>query len=147
MTVHNRKSLVNDSQPLSRQISRAASRLDQRKMIASALASSLRSRIRSGFTSPRGLMIAGFSGFLAGEWVNRPRAGARQAVNKQRSKAPGSSHKTLMPKAVLLTRLVLDLKTRWTKASAGVRQRTDDGRSQAHAFNQPGSFMDNRENH
>ena len=133
------------TQSLSKKISRTANRLDQREMIASALVLSLRSRVRSAFTSPRGLLIAGSTGFLAAEWLHRPKA-PRQQAREQKPKPPRRSQRTLMAKAVLATKLMLDLGARWEKGIPGVRQRTDDRASQAHASSQPGSSMENRIN-
>jgi hypothetical protein len=134
----------NDSQSLGRQISRATDRLDQRRRTAGALSTALRSRMRSGLASPGGLWIAACAGFVAAEWVHRPER-APHPASKQASNSPRRPQATALAKAVMLLKLVEDLRLIWTKAgpasTAGVRQRTEDQRVQAHAvetLNEPG---------
>lgn len=129
----------NDSQSLGRQISRATDRLDQRRKSAGALSASLRSRVRSGLASPGGLWIAACAGFVTAEWIHRPLRGPRRS-SKQASNLPRRPQATLA-NVVLLLKLAEDLRTMWINATAGVRQRTEDQRVQAHAvetLNEPG---------
>jgi hypothetical protein len=141
MTGKPRKASVNDTQSLSRQIGTTASRLDRRKKSAMALGLSLQSRIRSWFTSPGGLAIAGGTGFLAAEWLHRPKECPRPS-DQQQSTSARRSQTTALSKAVLLLKVALDMKTRWEKANPGVRQRTDERRAHEHAMKQPDSTQD-----
>ena len=141
MTAKKEKSLGNETQSLSRQIDQAASRLDRRKARARDLGATLGSRIHYGCASPRVLWIAGFAGFVIGDWIHRP-VNKTAPVIEQPSASPDRAKTAVMSSsnAVLLLKIAQDLGMLWAKANAGrgVRQRTDERRSREHAVDEPG---------
>jgi hypothetical protein len=143
MTVQPEKMLGKGNQSLSSKISQAADRLDRRKRTAAALGRTLRSRLLYGWASPGVLFIAGGTGFLAAEWINRPTSSPPPAREKpSESTSSRRSQTTVLSKALLLSKIALDLRTRWIRANpqsaAGVRQRTDERHPQEHAVSEPG---------
>lgn len=101
-------------QSLSRQIQATACRLDQRSARVSALAHSMRSMVRQALVSPRGLLIAGGTGFIVAEWMDRSEAPGPLPSDEPRPDQ-GRLRQRLIPSVVLLTRFVLELKSRWER--------------------------------
>ena len=115
MTVKRRKFFGNDRQALGVQIRAAAARLDRRKHKIAALAETVPSRIKSELVSPGGLWIAGSTGFLLAEWLQRPTTDASPAD----SSGPAPRRRVQIAeksKLLLLLKFGMHLNALWAKA-------------------------------
>ena len=128
----------NDSASLGRKIELTSNRLDRRKNDIRLLGASLSSRIRHGWASPGVLTVAGCAGYLAAEWLHRPK-NSTQSPDQRASSSMKRLRRVAMPKIMLLAKLAMDVKRLWSKApmanTTGVRQRTDGDRSHEHTIN------------
>ena len=128
----------NDSASLGRKIELTSSRLDRRKNNVRSLSSSLSSRIRYGWASPGVLTVAGCAGYLAAEWLHRPKH-STQTPHKRASRSMDRPRNAAMPKVMLLVKLAMGMRRLWSKApmasTTGVRQRTDGDHLHDHTIN------------
>ncbi len=128
----------NDSASLGSKIEVTSSRLDRRKNNVRLLSSSLSSRIRYGWASPGVLTVAGCTGYLAAEWLHRPK-NSTQSPHQRSSRSMKRLRRAAMPKVMLLVKLAMDMKRLWAKApmasTTGVRLRTDEDRLHEHTIN------------
>ncbi len=117
MTTKRKKPFGKNTGSLNREIGRAASRLDRRKMNVKALGLALGSRVQSGCTSASGLWIAGCTGFLLAEWINRP-VDKTPRDDAKGSEPPARPETEMMLKAAPLVKLAMELKALWEKGAS-----------------------------
>ena len=138
MNTKNAYATDNDSASLGRKIELTSSRLDRRKNNVRSLGASLSSRIRYGWASPGVLTVAGCAGYLAAEWLHRPK-NSSQTPHQRAPRSMNRLRNVAMPKLMLLVKLTMDMKRLWAKApmasTTGVRQRTDGDHLHDHTIN------------